>query len=336
MRRVALIWCVWAVAAFAVGAAAFGDGPVYSFEDNSYMNACHSYPWIPHDSDPLNSHNVVTYFEDPATGPFVTEDGLVWLKKSSGTWSNGSQYELFTPNLENWTLRATVSTQTSSGWLVVDDGTFNNGGYAGYFFGGLGQVNLPSNVTLTGVDNVPHQTVPGAYGHAYPQITVTLQMWLDSGLMAGGNSPYATYAQATAASHPGSGVYVAQATFQVDVEDVTSMPMDWPNWMGMYMPAMILKEVGFPGDANGDGTVDVNDLSVVLTNYDKSGMSWSQGDFDGNGTVDINDLSKVLTNYDKMAGSSVGVRAVPEPAIGLLLAVGGLLAAVAGARKTRQ
>ena len=26
-----------------------------------------------------------------------------------------------------------------------------------------------------------------------------------------------------------------------------------------------------PGDANGDGTVNINDLSKVLTNYDKTG-----------------------------------------------------------------
>ena len=55
-----------------------------------------------------------------------------------------------------------------------------------------------------------------------------------------------------------------------------------------------------PGDANLDGKVDINDLSSVLTNYDKStGMTWSDGDFNGDGKVDINDLSIVLTNYDK-------------------------------------
>ena len=55
-----------------------------------------------------------------------------------------------------------------------------------------------------------------------------------------------------------------------------------------------------PGDANGDGKVDINDLTIVLTNYDKStGMTWATGDFNGDGKVDINDLSIVLTNYDK-------------------------------------
>ena len=48
--------------------------------------------------------------------------------------------------------------------------------------------------------------------------------------------------------------------------------------------------------------MDINDLSKVLTNYDKTGMTWAQGDFNGDGTVDINDLSNVLTNYDKTVG----------------------------------
>jgi hypothetical protein len=82
------------------------------------------------------------------------------------------------------------------------------------------------------------------------------------------------------------------------------------------------------GDANLDGTVNISDLSKVLTNYDKSGMVWSDGDFDGNGAVDITDLSKVLTNYDKSAGASVGINAVPEPSTLVLVVVGaiGLLA----------
>ena len=69
-----------------------------------------------------------------------------------------------------------------------------------------------------------------------------------------------------------------------------------------------------PGDANLDGVVDINDLSKVLTNYDKTGMQWADGDFTGDGTVDINDLGNVLANYDKSAGlSSAGIKAVPEP-----------------------
>jgi hypothetical protein len=78
--------------------------------------------------------------------------------------------------------------------------------------------------------------------------------------------------------------------------------------------------VALPGDANQDGTVNIDDLSRVLTNYDKTGMTWTDGDFNGDGTVNINDLSNVLTNYDRTYGAG-GVQAVPEPSSIALLAI---------------
>ena len=57
-----------------------------------------------------------------------------------------------------------------------------------------------------------------------------------------------------------------------------------------------------PGDANLDGTVDINDLTTVLANYNQTGMTWADGDFIGNGTVDINDLAIVLANYNATLG----------------------------------
>jgi nicotinamidase-related amidase len=82
------------------------------------------------------------------------------------------------------------------------------------------------------------------------------------------------------------------------------------------------------GDANLDGKVDINDLTVVLTNYGEVGMSWSQGDFNGDGRVDINDLTTVLTNYGQTYSAAMGIKAVPEPGTLALFAAGlvGLLA----------
>jgi len=87
------------------------------------------------------------------------------------------------------------------------------------------------------------------------------------------------------------------------------------------------------GDANLDGTVNVSDLSKVLTNYDQTGMDWGQGDFSYDGTVDISDLSKVLTSYDQsLAASRPTLAAVPEPS-GLVLSVA-LIAGIACRRWT--
>ena len=94
-----------------------------------------------------------------------------------------------------------------------------------------------------------------------------------------------------------------------------------------------LLTAALPGDANGDGKVDINDLTIVLVHYGQTGMAWSQGQFVPNtyeDTVNINDLTIVLANYGQTAGVSAGVPgAVPEPAGLVLLACGGLAALAA-------
>jgi formylglycine-generating enzyme required for sulfatase activity len=95
-------------------------------------------------------------------------------------------------------------------------------------------------------------------------------------------------------------------------------------------PSYELFNLGFrvahsdPGDANGDGRVDINDLTIVLTNYGKTECTWSQGCMDGDptGTVDINDLTIVLANYGTTYGSAAGLAAVPEPSALVLLGLG--------------
>ena len=133
MRRVVLILSLFAVLGFAAATPALATS-VWSYFNTNEFNACNSFPWFPHDSDPLDSNNMVPYFESPSTGPFVAADGLVFLKKSSGTWSNGSQYELFDPSVAGWLMRMTVSAETTTGgWTTITDNQYNSGGYAGQF-----------------------------------------------------------------------------------------------------------------------------------------------------------------------------------------------------------
>jgi probable HAF family extracellular repeat protein len=98
-----------------------------------------------------------------------------------------------------------------------------------------------------------------------------------------------------------------------------------------------LLEQAIAGDANLDGTVDINDLTIVLANYGQTGMTWSQGEFTGDGTVDVNDLTIVLAHFGQSLGSPpAAMAAVPEPASLLLAAAGTLgLLVCAGRRRCR-
>jgi len=72
-----------------------------------------------------------------------------------------------------------------------------------------------------------------------------------------------------------------------------------------------------PGDANGDGAVDVGDLGILGAHYGQSGVTWAEGDFTAEGNVDVGDLGVLGAHYGAGAGGSP----VPEPASVLVLAV---------------
>jgi hypothetical protein len=94
--------------------------------------------------------------------------------------------------------------------------------------------------------------------------------------------------------------FTASGTYLVRVTSVN-------NSSGAY----VFQAAALPGDANLDGTVDNTDLSRVLTNFDKSSMTWNQGDFDGNGTVDNADLSKLLANFDNKLSAAASPATSP-------------------------
>ena len=81
------------------------------------------------------------------------------------------------------------------------------------------------------------------------------------------------------------------------------------------------------GDANLDGKVDLNDLSILAGSWDSGGV-WANGDFNGDGVVDLNDLSILAGGWGfGTAGvmawdDALAATGVPEPATLGLLAVG--------------
>jgi len=83
--------------------------------------------------------------------------------------------------------------------------------------------------------------------------------------------------------------------------------------------AVLVDPPMIPGDANLDGRVDDDDLSIVLaawTGARGAGRIWSLGDFDGNGSVSDADLSLLLAHW---TGPPTGP--IPEPATVALLVI---------------
>ena len=79
-----------------------------------------------------------------------------------------------------------------------------------------------------------------------------------------------------------------------------------------------------PGDANGDGVVNLSDFAILRSNFGKTGMQWDQGDFSSDGTVNLTDFALLRSNFGKTTLSPAATSSVPEPATLALLTLGGL------------
>lgn len=68
---------------------------------------------------------------------------------------------------------------------------------------------------------------------------------------------------------------------------------------GVIMLTASQAAIRYYGDVNNDGSVNVTDLSVLLSNFNKSGTG-VQGDLNASGKTDIFDLSILLSHYGKL------------------------------------
>lgn len=79
---------------------------------------------------------------------------------------------------------------------------------------------------------------------------------------------------------------------------------------------VVIDPGNFPGDANGDGKVDLLDLDILGSNFGNTGTVFGQGDFNQDGTVDLLDLDILGSNFGNMQMAI----SIPEPTSVLMLA----------------
>jgi hypothetical protein len=238
-------------------------------------------------------------------------------------------------NVASWTMvplgnRGPDGPDTNWGWVFVgpsDVGVYPQDGNV--FLGFNNDTSLEQSFAVTGGATYSGSFYERRHPSEYEPGGLAWTLTPSSGTLSG-----ATSGTAAAGSEDWT-----QFTFSFTPSDTgnvtlnfTISPNPLQNGNGAYLDNVsvdIVQAPRFPGDANGDGTVDVADLSVVLTNYNVTGAGWSQGDFTGDGAVDVGDLSILLTNYNKTSGAA-GIKAVPEPGTLVLATVAlvGLLACV--------
>jgi hypothetical protein len=73
-----------------------------------------------------------------------------------------------------------------------------------------------------------------------------------------------------------------------------------------------------PGDANGDGKVNLSDFGILKDNFG-SGTTLAEGDFNADGKVDLSDFGILKDNF-----GSTGAAFVPEPSSLLMAGIGTL------------
>ncbi len=92
-------------------------------------------------------------------------------------------------------------------------------------------------------------------------------------------------------------------------------------------PELVYLPIGAPapGDANGDGVVDEDDLAILAANWGEAAATWGIGDFNGDRVVGPADAAILAANWDHDAREA---QSVPEPSMPamLILVAGGFLA----------
>ena len=113
----------------------------------------------------------------------------------------------------------------------------------------------------------------------------------------------------------------------IDEVGVWNRPLTAQEIADQYAAAFIEGTTSLEGDLNDDGFVGVDDLNIVLVNWNQNVTPGdkSAGDPTGEGFVGVDDLNIVLVNWNNGTPPAAGA-AVPEPSSLALIGLAGLAA----------
>jgi len=139
----------------------------------------------------------------------------------------------------------------------------------------------------------------------------------------------------TIGSIDGTKSFIVATAGSMGVLESYSFLGTWSGTLTVDGGNLILTELSgaLPGDADGDGDVDAADYIMVKTHFGgapAAGTEGSGGDFNETGTVDWDDLQILLTAYS----AGTGADTIPEPATLFIMLAAGLPALLKRRRRS--
>jgi fibronectin-binding autotransporter adhesin len=217
-------------------------------------------------------------------------------------------------------LGITTGTALPASAVVVNNGllAITSAGVAGFTatlasINGSGALNIGDGVNsytlaLTGTNVVNTQKSLTISSGA--TAGSTLDLGQNALLISDGGSPATAealvqqYVEAGQAISTTSGAvistYAVTAGLDVAYADASDTNMTGSK-LATNNPGDILIEPALAGDTDLNGTVNIHDLTNVLSSFNGPGF-WDQGNFNGHPNVDISDLSALLTNFNTGTG----------------------------------
>ena len=255
---------------------------------------------------------------------------------SSGGLTNNGDLVIIDTTGGGKTINGPVSNPTSSAVTLVGDITFadavnGGGGFFGpgtpNFAGGFspgdspGTVTFESGLTLTDANTLFIElggNNPGEFDRLEADGFASIDGTLDVSLI-NGYTPNAGDSFGFLFANAGFG-----GSFDtLNLPDISGLGLDWqlnPGGSTLFLDVVATLQ----GDLNGDGFVGVDDLNIVLINWNQNVTpgDLASGDPTGEGFVGVDDLNIVLVNWNSGTPPGGSSSNIPEPTSAVLVSVG--------------
>ncbi|MEM1011398.1 MAG: glycosyl hydrolase family 28-related protein [Planctomycetota bacterium] len=91
--------------------------------------------------------------------------------------------------------------------------------------------------------------------------------------------------------------HIADVTLEVMPDNAGAVGIAFNSNNSGSIRRVTITEVRVPGDADGNGTVDLADFGILRANFGTSDAAVTQGDFNGDGSVDLADFGILRANF---------------------------------------